>query len=98
MIDDYLTYSRGRGFSSADVTVEVHVWHGAKDPLVPVEPALQLAVALRRCPAFVDPDEGDHFFWRRLEEILAMLLGCTGVAWPPVFGRRQLELTPTRSR
>lgn len=74
MIEDYLTYSRGWGFQPHDVQPEVHVWHGGVDPLVPVEHALQLAVALPACRIFVDPDEGHHFFRRRLEEILTVLL------------------------
>jgi hypothetical protein len=74
MIDDYLTYSRAWGFGPGEIDPEVHVWHGGIDPLVPVEHALQLAVALPRCRIFVDPDEGRHFFRRRLDEILAVLL------------------------
>jgi pimeloyl-ACP methyl ester carboxylesterase len=74
MVQDCLTYSRGWGFDPADVRPEVHVWHGGKDPLVPVEHALQLAASLPRCRIFVDPDEGHHFFRRRLKEILSVLL------------------------
>ena len=78
MIDDYMTYSREWGFRPAEVSAEVHIWHGANDPLVPVEHALQLAVELPRCRVFVDPEEGHHFFRRRLEEILEALLGRAG--------------------
>ena len=74
MIEDYLTYSRGWGFRPQDVESEVQVWHGGRDPLVPVEHALQLAVSLPACRIFVDPDEGHHFFRRRLEEIMTVLL------------------------
>ena len=74
MIEDYLTYSRGWGFRPQDVETEVQVWHGGLDPLVPIEHALQLAVSLPACRAFVDPDEGHHFFRRRLEEIMTVLL------------------------
>ena len=74
MIEDYLTYSRGWGFRPEDVLPEVQVWHGGLDPLVPVEHALQLAVSLPACRIFVDPDEGHHFFRRRLEEIMTVLL------------------------
>jgi pimeloyl-ACP methyl ester carboxylesterase len=74
LIDDYLTYSRAWGFSAGDVRSEVHLWHGLGDPLVPVEHALQLAVTLPRCRMFFDPDEGHHFFRRRLGRILAMLV------------------------
>jgi pimeloyl-ACP methyl ester carboxylesterase len=74
MIEDYLTYSRSWGFRPQEVDTEVHVWHGGMDPLVPVEHALQLAIALPRCRIFVDPDEGHHFFRRRMDEILALLV------------------------
>jgi pimeloyl-ACP methyl ester carboxylesterase len=75
MIDDYGTYSRGWGFAAADVAVPVHLWHGFNDPLVPAEHALQLAATLPDCRVFLDPDEGHHFFRRRLAEILAVLIG-----------------------
>ncbi|MGZ4166665.1 MAG: alpha/beta fold hydrolase [Solirubrobacteraceae bacterium] len=74
MIEDYLTYSRGWGFRPEDVQPEIQVWHGGLDPLVPIEHALQLAVSLPSCRIFVDPDEGHHFFRRRLEEIMTVLL------------------------
>ncbi len=75
MIDDYLSYSRDWGFSVDEVDAHVDLWHGAQDPLVPLEHALQLAVTLPRCRMFFDPAEGHHFFRRRLEEILAVLVG-----------------------
>jgi hypothetical protein len=56
------------------VATEVQVRHGGLDPLVPIERALQLAVCLPACRVFVDPDEGHHFFRRRLEEIMTVLL------------------------
>ncbi len=75
LIEDYLTYADGWGFPLAEVYNEVHLWHGAGDPLVPVEHALQLAASLPRCQVFIDPDEGHHFFRAGLGEILASLLG-----------------------
>jgi pimeloyl-ACP methyl ester carboxylesterase len=75
MIEDYLTYSSAWGFEAAEVDCEVHLWHGLGDPLVPVEHALQLAAALRRCRIFFDPDEGHHFFRSGLGRILAVLIG-----------------------
>jgi hypothetical protein len=91
MVEDYLTYSRGWGFRPEEVDPDVHVWHGACDPLVPVEHALQLAVALPSCRVFVDPDEGHHFFRRRLEEILTVLLSPDrGPAEMSVAGARAL--------
>lgn len=75
MIADYLTYSADWGFDAREVGCEVHLWHGLGDPLVPVEHALQLAAALRRCRIFFDPDEGHHFFRSSLERILGVLIG-----------------------
>jgi pimeloyl-ACP methyl ester carboxylesterase len=74
MIEDNLTYSRGGDFRPEDVEPEIQVWHGGRDPLVPIEHALQLAVPLPACRVFVDPDEGHHFFRRRLEDIMTVLL------------------------
>jgi pimeloyl-ACP methyl ester carboxylesterase len=75
MVEDYLTYSGEWGFSAMEIDVEVHLWHGLVDPLVPIEHALQLSIALPNCRAFLDPDEGHHFFRRRLGTILEMLVG-----------------------
>ena len=74
LIGDFLTYANGWGFPPSEVRPEVHLWHGASDPLVPVEHALQLAAALPNCRVFVDPDEGHHFFRSNLEQILAALV------------------------
>jgi pimeloyl-ACP methyl ester carboxylesterase len=75
MIDDYLACAREWGFPAHGVQAEVHLWHGLEDLVVPIEHALQLAVALPRCRVFFDPDEGHHFFRRRLAKILAVLIG-----------------------
>lgn len=74
LIDDFLTYAHGWGFDPSGMSTEVQLWHGAGDPLVPVEHALQLAASLPRCRVFIDPDEGHHFFRSSLEEILAALV------------------------
>ncbi|MGO9819293.1 MAG: alpha/beta fold hydrolase [Solirubrobacteraceae bacterium] len=75
MIDDFRCYSRGCGFETASVSPAVHVWHGAQDPLVPLDHAPALAISLPRCRMFLHPDEGHHLFRRRLGEILGALLG-----------------------
>lgn len=74
LIGDFLTYAGGWGFDPSEVPVEVHVWHGSGDPLVPVEHALQLAAQLPRCRVFVDAGEGHHFFRSNLEQILRALV------------------------
>jgi pimeloyl-ACP methyl ester carboxylesterase len=73
LIDDFLTYAHGWGFDPSGVESEVQLWHGASDPLVPVEHALQLAAALPNCRVFIDPDEGHHFFRASLGQILETL-------------------------
>jgi pimeloyl-ACP methyl ester carboxylesterase len=75
IVDDYLTCCRDWGFDPGTVGAEVHLWHGVRDPIVPIEHALQLAIALPRCRVFFDPDEGHHFFRSRLATILAVLAG-----------------------
>lgn len=82
MIDDYLAYARPWGFDPREITADVQLWHGARDPLVPLEHALQLAATLPRTRLFVAPDEGHHFFRRQLRRILAVLV------------RRQPSMTP----
>lgn len=75
MVEDYLVYSRPWGFSPSEVRSEVQLWHGIEDPLVPIEHALQLAIAIPRCRVFFDPEEGHHFFRRRLRTIIGLLVG-----------------------
>jgi pimeloyl-ACP methyl ester carboxylesterase len=98
MISDYLTYSGEWGFDVREVTQRVQLWHGVGDPLVPVEHALQLAVTLPDCRVFLDPEEGHHFFRRRLDSILAALVdGVPGVEAEAALAHvRALERAPER--
>jgi pimeloyl-ACP methyl ester carboxylesterase len=90
MIADYLAYARPWGFDVQDVGASVQLWHGLDDPLVPVEHALQLAIALPRCWVFLDPDEGHHFFRSRLPTILARLVA-------PDPGERAVDVVAARA-
>ncbi|MCL2418744.1 MAG: alpha/beta hydrolase, partial [Conexibacteraceae bacterium] len=83
LIDDFRTYAFGWGFDPGEVEPEVHLWHGAADPLVPVEHVLQLAAALPRCRVFIDPDEGHHFFRANLRQILAALVAAVQLEHGP---------------
>jgi len=74
MVEDYLIDCRPWGFALEEVETPVRLWHGMGDRLVPVEHALQLAVALPRCHVALDPHEGHFFLRRRLPEILTDLL------------------------
>ena len=82
LIEDFCTYASGWGFDPAQVLTPVHLWHGAADPLVPVEHALQLAAMLPDCRVFVDADEGHHFFRSNLEQILRALIELEPVVAP----------------
>jgi pimeloyl-ACP methyl ester carboxylesterase len=69
-VEDYLISCRPWGYALEEIEVEVHLWHGAQDALVPVEHAWQLAASLPACRAAFDADEGHFFFRRRAPEIL----------------------------
>jgi pimeloyl-ACP methyl ester carboxylesterase len=73
LVDDYLLSTKPWGFAPETVYADVHLWHGMQDALVPIEHALQLAVALPNCRPALDPDEGHFFFRRRLPEVLGAL-------------------------
>jgi pimeloyl-ACP methyl ester carboxylesterase len=73
MVEDYGLCAGDWGFAPRDVRPAVQLWHGAKDPLVPVDQALLLAAALPRARVAIDPDEGHFFYRRRLREILGEL-------------------------
>jgi pimeloyl-ACP methyl ester carboxylesterase len=70
MIGDYLVCRRPWGFDPAQIATDVHVWHGMRDQLVPVDHALALATAIPRSRLALDPDDGHFFFRRRVAEIL----------------------------
>jgi pimeloyl-ACP methyl ester carboxylesterase len=75
MLDDYRIYAGEWGFEPAEVYNEVHLWHGVSDPLVPIDHALQLALAFPHSRVFFDPDEGHHFFRSSIGRILSVLVG-----------------------
>jgi pimeloyl-ACP methyl ester carboxylesterase len=67
-------YSAPWGFRAEDVGMEVNLWHGERDAIVPVAMGRLQAAALRRCQARFYPDEG-HFSLpvRRIHDILDAL-------------------------
>ena len=74
MIDDHGVWSRPWGFRPADIDVQIQLWHGLQDALVPVDQALHLAAELPRVQTALHPDEGHFFYARRLREILGDLV------------------------
>lgn len=80
LVEDYRLCCGPWGFDPADVTAEVHLWHGMRDQLVPAEHAWQLAASLPRCRAAFDPDADHFFFRRRIADIVAPLVGHAAVS------------------
>jgi len=80
MVEDYLLASGPWGFTPAQVSCEVQLWHGVRDTTVPVGQAYSLAAALPRCRAAFAPDAGHFFFRERMLEILATLTGSEGLS------------------
>lgn len=91
MLDDYALCCRPWGFDPAEVAAEVHLWHGAADPFVPLAHARVLAAELPRCRTAIGTDDG-HFFYRRR---MAMVLG-TLVAAARRSQDLQIAATPRR--
>jgi pimeloyl-ACP methyl ester carboxylesterase len=85
MVHDVLLAEGPWGFPLADVHAEVHVWHGALDPFVPLAGARALADALPRGRLVVVPNRG-HFLLR--ENLGAVLRALLGIAPEQPEGRR----------
>ena len=71
--DDMLTV-RPWGFALEDVRVEVWLWHGDLDRLVPVSHGRYLASRMPRCTGLFLPDDGHMSPLARLPEILDWLV------------------------
>jgi pimeloyl-ACP methyl ester carboxylesterase len=87
LVADYLLSCRPWGFALEDVSVPVHVWHGARDRIVPVEHAWQIAASLPTCRTAVALGEGHFFFRRRIAEIVgAAVAQARGARLPAPLG------------
>jgi pimeloyl-ACP methyl ester carboxylesterase len=67
---DVMLYSRPWGFRLQDIPIDVHLWHGEKDKIVPPAMGHYMAQAIPACRATFYPDEG-HFsiILNRIQEI-----------------------------
>jgi pimeloyl-ACP methyl ester carboxylesterase len=67
---DVVLYSRPWGFSLSDIKINVHLWHGEMDKIVPPVKGHYLANTIPNCRATFYPDEG-HFsiILNRIHEI-----------------------------
>ena len=68
---DVVLYSLPWGFSLSDIRINVHLWHGEMDKIVPPAMGHYLANTIPNCKATFYPDEG-HFsiILNRIEEIM----------------------------
>lgn len=74
MLDDLRVVLSPWGFDPGSIAVPVFVWHGIDDTLVPLEHALQLAIAIPGAQVSFAP-EGHFFLRRRFAPILGALTG-----------------------
>jgi pimeloyl-ACP methyl ester carboxylesterase len=72
--EDDLVSVRPWGFAPEDVRVDVWLWHGERDRLVPVSHGRHLASRLPRCKGQFLPDDGHVSPLARLPEILRWLV------------------------
>ena len=72
MVEEFLVCCSDWGFELEDVSSTVHLWHGVRDPIIPIEHADAIRRALPEVwPRFV---ESGHFFLRaRIGDILRPL-------------------------
>jgi len=74
MIEDYLVCCGRWGFDPAEVRAPVWLWHGERDPIVPLEHARRLAQLVPGSRLEVEPGAGHFFLRRRLGDVLEPLL------------------------
>ncbi len=74
MLDDGILAIGPNELAPETITSEIHVWHGADDPIVPAERALALADRLPNGHATVLLGEGHFFLRRRLTTVLGTLI------------------------
>jgi len=72
---DYALTMKPWGFRLEDISIEVHLWHGEDDTVVPPAMGRYLAEAIPNCQAMFIPDEG-HFSLlpNHVDEILGVLV------------------------
>jgi pimeloyl-ACP methyl ester carboxylesterase len=75
LYDTLLHYVRRWGFDLADVRVPVLLWHGDRDPVVPVEAARLVARRVPGAKLTEYPGEGHAVDYRHIDEILSALAG-----------------------
>jgi len=57
---DFILYSQPWGFHLQDIPIEVHLWHGEMDKIVPPQMGRYIAKTIPNCHGVFYPNEG-HF-------------------------------------
>ncbi|MBI3979092.1 MAG: alpha/beta hydrolase [Chloroflexi bacterium] len=71
---DQLVVARPWGFRLEEIAMDVHLWQGDRDVMVPVSMGRYLAAAIPKCHATFCTGEGHMLVFSRWTEILARLL------------------------
>lgn len=71
---DQLILARPWGFRLEDIPLDVHLWHGDQDVMVPLQMGRYLARAIPKCHATFCPGEGHMLIFSRWAEILSKLV------------------------
>ena len=66
-------FVRPWGFALQEITVPVHIWHGARDKLVPCAAAKRLAAALPDCRLEIIADGGHYLVYALMDRLLGVL-------------------------
>jgi pimeloyl-ACP methyl ester carboxylesterase len=72
-VQEFDLHTRSWPFSLGDVSLRVHLWHGAADVLVPVDIGRYVAAHLPRCDARILEGEGHLLIIDHIVEVLAAL-------------------------
>jgi pimeloyl-ACP methyl ester carboxylesterase len=93
--DELRLFSRPWDFPLEEVAIPVHVWHGARDTLVPCAAAHRLARLLPDCRLEIVPDGGHYLAFDMIDSLLAALRRETLAGQPRASSKKSgTELAP----
>jgi pimeloyl-ACP methyl ester carboxylesterase len=71
--DELRLFIQPWGFALEEIALPVHVWHGARDTLVPRVAAQRLADSIRDCRLEMVADGGHYLVYEIMDDLLAIL-------------------------
>jgi pimeloyl-ACP methyl ester carboxylesterase len=72
---ELILFSKRWGFRPEDIPIEVLLWHGDADTVIPISMGRYMATVIPRCRATYFPGEGHFLAFARQDEILGALMG-----------------------